>query len=778
MNWHLSCSADVRFDGDQLDRTWQQTLDWREAAVPSSVQNSAFGLPLDELYAGDNIRQVEWMKDYYWLYRTQFAVPQYGADEEAVVVFKGIDYKCAIYINGVNKAGHEGMFSRVEISLAEWAPGTELELLVAIEPFVNGEEPYEHLKARYSVGNGWDFAPKLQSAGIWDDVGIVVRPRLRVEQAQVITKLANSQRADVIVDIALSEQVAFGNVTVELDGVSRSFPVVRTDRLRLPLCIPSPTLWWPVGQSGETEGRLLTLGIELEVEGRKTEPFTQRTGIRSVERIACSGQGVEDIPLQLVVNGRKVFMKGVNWVPLDACPGSITTERYRLFLKQFKEAGVNMIRVWGGGLKEKDDFYALADAYGIMIMQEFPLACQLLARTERFYRLLAQEATAIIQSLKHHPSIVIWSGGNEHYHYWDNVDSGTDIMEQAVPTVRKLFGIAEDNTQWLAGADRYDEPALGLLGHLCALLDDSRPFQITSGMEGEGEVHGIWNWNPRIGDHRYRDYDSLYRFWREADQHLYSEASVSSIANLPTIRQVCGAETDQIPSLDHPVWQMHHAFKACWDGLDDLWLDLPSTERLFGRLDRIEDVVFANQWMQAEGGRFLIEEIRRKMDHTCGVIWWGVNEPWPSLAGNALIDYYGRPKLGWSFLANAFRPTILSLRYEHCLSRSVKPELWITHDGYEPFAGSYTVTLTDMQTGESETLSGKIRCAAYASQYIKTLSRTRMKANTRIHANCRLYAGEDAEPVHINDYVWGSIEDEAPFGGQAFSKFKSIFLDS
>ena len=89
------------------------------------------------------------------------------------------------------------------------------------------------------------------------------------------------------------------------------------------------------------------------------------------------------------------------------------------------------------------------------------------------------------------------------------------------------------------------------------------------------------------------------------------------------------------PEKDDPIWRLHHAFTAAWDQLPDLWLDIPSTEKLFGKLTELETLVLANQWMQGEGARFLIEELRRKMPHTCGVIWWGVNEPWPGLAGNA-----------------------------------------------------------------------------------------------------------------------------------------------
>lgn len=742
-------------------------LEWRAAEVPGSVQTSAFGLPLEELYQRDNIEKVRWMEEMYWVYRTEFVTPYVDVDEEVIIQFLGIDYQCRIYLNGRFVCAHEGMFTPVEIPL--YGTTGKDELLVLILPFADTRLNTQSMKARYSFGSGWDFAPKMQSRGIWDDAGIIVREKLRATHAWVQTRLDNQQRADVTINVELSEVVAYGEITVSLDSVTRTFPIVQTNRLAIPLNISSPTLWWP---NGLGVANLVELCLVLQVTGRNTVPFAARVGLRAVERVAAAGQGAEDIPLQLVVNHRKIFLKGVNWVPLDSCSGSITTARYRLFLQQFKDAGVNLVRVWGGGLKEKDAFYAIADELGLMVLQEFPLACEKLIRTQEFISLLAREVTAIIQALRAHPSVVIWSGGNELFHYWDLMDSGSERMAKAIELEGDWLAYSQ-NREWRGGGDTYDEPALALMGELCARQDGSRPYQLTSAMEGEGEAHGIWTWDPTIGDHRFRDSDTLYDFWLNANQHLYSESSVSSIANLETISEVLGEESHAYPDKKDPIWQLHHAFHAAWDNLPDLWLDLPSTEQLFGKLADLDRLVLANQWMQGEGGRFLIEELRRKMPHTCGIIWWGVNEPWPGLAGNALIDYYGRPKLGWQFIATAFKPTILSLRYPHCVARRVKPELWISHDGVLPFSGRYEVDARNLTTGETDHYAGRIASEPYTSQLIRTLLPIRLHAGTHAHITCRLYDGDTL--LQQNDYLFASNEDTIPFDATMLGLIKELY---
>ncbi len=740
--------------------------DWRPADVPGNVQTSAFGLPPAELYVRDRINEVAWMAAESWVYRTTFDRPATGADEEAVYRFLGTDYRCDLYLNGRYVGSHEGMFSPVEVPLDDAPTQT---LTVVLHPYTTDAKT---LKACFSKGGGWDFAPAIIPRGLWDAAGVQVRPRLRITGAHVATRLDNGQRADCVVHLAFSARVTEGTVTVTLGGATRTVPLVDADGAAVPVHVPNPTLWWPNGMG---EAALVELRAELHVADRVTAPFTRRVGLRTLARVACDGQAVADIPLQLVVNGRKVFLKGVNWVPLDACPGTATPARYAAFLRQFADAGVNCVRVWGGGVKEHDAFYALADELGLMVLQEFPLSFVTDSDDPAFLRLLAQEATAIIDALHHHPSVVIWSGGNEHYALWERLDSGTPVMETALQQIGEVFNIDFSDPRWPAGSRGYDEPALALLGSLVARLDGTRPWQITSGMEGEGEAHGTWNWNPAIGDHRYRDYATLYDYWRAADEHLYSECSVSAIANVAAIRHVLGETAPVLPATDDPLWKLHHAFYSAWDGLPDLWLDIPSTEALFGPAPDLATLVLTNQWMQGEGGRFLIEELRRKMGYTCGVIWWGVNEPWPTLAGNALIDWFAQPRLGWRFMANAFRPTILSLRYRHCVARRVAPELWLSHDGPAPFTGRYEVEVHRLP-GATETYTGQIALAPYQAQLIRRLPPLRLHAGERAHVTCRLYDG-DTE-IHRNDYLFASNEDAVPFDAGMVGVIRELWGDA
>ena len=738
--------------------------DWRPVTVPGAVQTSPFGLPKDELYRLKNTEKVAWMAEKAWAYRASFEAPQPKADEESVLLFRGVDYLCEVRLNGREVCRHEGMFSHFTVPLTDARPGRN-ELLVILRPLTTfTQRPAEHLKARFS--NGWDWAPKLVTMGIWQDVELVTRPRLRIERAWVQTHLSNAQRADCIIHVRLSEKVDFGHVQVTLAGKSQSYAIVNTETLRLPMRLANPPLWWPNGMGPAT---LVDLDVRLDVPDRATDPFITRTGLREIRRIPAQGQRPEDTPLQLLINGRKVFIRGANWVPADSCFADVDRDRYALFLRQFADARFNLLRVWGGGLIEKEAFYELADELGLMVMQEFPLACELVPESRRFLEIVDSEARDFIPRLNRHPSIVLWTGGNEHYHYWDDIDSGTPIMQASQLKQWGGKGFVDPRTH-MRGSEPYTNLGLNHMAALVDELDGSRPYQPTSGMEGEGEPHGTWNWNPRIGDQRMRDHATLYDFWNAQREHWYSEASVEGIAHHEAIRYVLQDDAPPVPQIGDPVWTFHKAFDTCWkldrsfftNPRSGLWLDLASLDELFGQFDRIEDLITASHWLQAEGARYLVEELRRKTPHTVGMIWWGANESWPNLAGNQLIDYFGkaRPALHW--LANAFRPTIVSIRYHHCVSRAVKGELWISHEGPDEFRGSYRVLLDYLNGGAPpEEYRGNIVCPAYASVFVKTLPYTRLTAGTRLRITCEL-SNERQERSHRNVYLFASNEDPAP----------------
>lgn len=700
------------------------------------------------------------MQEQTWVYRRSLKVPDVPRDHTVRLIFKGLDYYYEIRLNGALRVKGEGMFHSVVMPLDDVA-GREVEIEVRLlHPPQTQIALWETTKAQF--GRGWDFAPELRTIGIWDEVILEVSPRLRIEEAYIETRLENRQRARVTVRACLSETVREARAIITLAGSRREVPLFDTDHIAAFIEIESPELWWPNGLGIPS---LNDLTIELEAEGRITRPYRQRVGLREVARVPATGQRPADIPLQFVINGVPFFINGVNWVPPDSCPGDITGAHYDGLLEKFREGNVNLVRVWGGGLCEKEHFYNRCDALGLLVFQEFPIACGM-GCSKSYHRQLQAEASHIVRKLRSHPSVFLFCGGNENYHYWHMLGGKDPILREAAEKASEAIKPANQgqpidaNREWLAGAvKRYNEPAHLILGGVTAELAPHCLYQNTSAMDGEGEVHGIWNWNPRIGDHRYRMFDSVYSYWRAADQHLYSEASVSSIANLETIREATGGhDATTIPSSENETWKLHHAFCAAWDGCRDLWLDIPSTEKIFGKIGNLHDLVRLNQYLQGEGGRFMIEELRRKQPRSTGVIWWGVNEPWPGLAGNALIDYFHRPKLSWPMITNAFAPVILSLGYDDLQPSLLAAELWISCNKVSGFRGHYHVEVTNGNDELIDRYEGNCSADYRQSLPLHRLIPMSMSDHQTVKIKTTLLDSQKVG-VHENLYLFGDIRE-------------------
>jgi len=746
--WELS-----HFGPDTVGELAKPAHGWRSVSVPGCCQTSPFGLPRAELYRGTKIKSVQWMDSRLWVYRRLVQVPRVGREESIRLVFRGLDYRYRILVDGNCLAAGEGMFHAVNVPL-DLVQGRRICVEVQLAPPPATKAAlWETTKAQFS--RGWDFAPTLRTIGIWDEVRLEIVPRLRVENAFIETRLQNRQRALVTVHAEWSEPVKSGWADISIGGAHRRVPLLGGTRLVALLEIEAPELWWPNGLGHPV---LHVLTIRLHVKGRRTVTFEQPVGLREVGRIPAKGQRPMDIPLQFTINGVPFFVNGVNWVPPDSCVGDIGTVQYDRQLEAFQAGHINLVRVWGGGLREKAHFYRRCDELGLLVFQEFPIACGM-GQSETYRRQLQSEARQIVRSLRVHPSVFIFSGGNENYHYWHMLDRDEPHLREAA----RLASIAVNDgkpfagREWLAGAvKRYDEPLHLILGGVTAEEAPHCLYQNTSPMEGEGEVHGIWNWNPGIGDHRYRGFKTFYDYWRAADQHLYSEASISSIANRDTIREVTGKSSERLPAFDDETWNLHHAFHGCWDHHRDLWLDIPSTEKVFGPIRRLSELVALNQYLQAESGRFMIEELRRKQPVTTGVIWWGVNEPWPGLAGNALIDYYGRAKYAWYVLANAFSPSILSLRYEELRPCTFTGELWLTCNDRNGLTGRYHVKVLGQKKKVIDLYQGKCDAGYLQSHPLLQLTPFRMDSKDCITVETTLF-DDKGRAIHENLYLFGNI---------------------
>ncbi len=181
-----------------------------------------------------------------------------------------------------------------------------------------------------------------------------------------------------------------------------------------------PLLWWP---SEKGPQNMYTLSVSLhDREGALVSQIARNVGFRRVRLLAnkpIAGKEDRDLqgrnppPMTLEVNGERIFCKGSNWMPAEIFPGIMGEDTYRPLLEKARAAHFNMLRCWGGGVVNKGAFFDICDELGLLVWQEFPLACNQYVETPEYLNTLDQESRSILMQLKRHPSVVIWSGGSE-----------------------------------------------------------------------------------------------------------------------------------------------------------------------------------------------------------------------------------------------------------------------------------------------------------------------------------------------------------------------------
>ena len=379
LNWSVGYAG-------QLSETPKE---WYPATVPGAVQlDMAKGLNYGTYYFSENWKEYLWMENEFFTYRTSFNKPIVGENQKCFFFSKGIDYEFEVWLNGTKLFHQEGMFSPVRIDLTPKLLDKN-ELFVKIYPIPKTQrEPADRSQASQSVkpavSYGWDWHPRLVPSGIWDETDVVVR------QSSEITNVES--------DYTLDADLNSASLITSLKGEN-------LDQCRYELTI------------SDAKGRAV-----LKNEGKLIQEYPSNISFRKVQ--LAMNEGAWDTPkdfpksrsippVKLEINGRKIFGKGTNWVNPEIFPGIITRERYNELLDRAKEANFNILRVWGGGIINKDSFYELCDEKGILVWQEFPLACNNYEGTPHYLKILEQESESIIKRPKVHPSLALWCGGSE-----------------------------------------------------------------------------------------------------------------------------------------------------------------------------------------------------------------------------------------------------------------------------------------------------------------------------------------------------------------------------
>ncbi|MGH9105316.1 MAG: glycoside hydrolase family 2 protein, partial [Acidimicrobiales bacterium] len=517
------------------------------ATVPGCVSTDlmAAGIVPDP-YIGDSERLHAWVGRTDWRYEMTFEAGPGPGEERVDLVCKGLDTVAAVSLNGALLGATANMHRSYRFDTrGALVPGTN-QLVVDFRAPVDAAEersaqlgprpsnsPYPFNAIRKMACNyGWDWGPALPTAGIWRPIGLhrwrqariaSVRPLVQVQLPERMATAAGTdtpwadrsspREADAVVDVQVDLERASGPGRALRVTASVAGEVVRADIVpgqlaaSLRVAVGGARLWWPAGYGPQP---LYDLEVTLQDAGRPgpsgtgpaavgavLDQWRGRVGFRSVELDTRAGEG--GARLGFVVNGRAVQVRGANWIPDDCFVSRVGPARYRQRLRQARAANVNLLRVWGGGIYESEDFYAAADELGLLVWQDFMLACAAYSEQEPLRAEIEAEAREAVARLSPHPSLAVWSGGNENI--WGHVDWG---WEEAL-----------DGKSWGAGYYFDIFPAI------VKRLDPTRPYMAGSPWSLGYDAHPN---HPRYGSMH------VWDVWNEKDYLSYREHQPQFVA--------------------------------------------------------------------------------------------------------------------------------------------------------------------------------------------------------------------------------------------------------
>ncbi|MHA1299085.1 MAG: glycoside hydrolase family 2 protein [Candidatus Helarchaeota archaeon] len=607
--------------------------DWKNAKVPGNVRLDLLSNEeIADPFFGKNFKDSEWIEEFEWWYRKDFELLDLQSeikDHTFQLIFEGVDYLADFWLNGKLLGSHEGMFGKIKFNLENIRAGNN-SLIIRLAPIKKYKKRLEVLKCQMSFG--WDIAPKLKTTGIWDDVYIHILNKIHFHSNYITTELDNNE-AKINFQIKILNEMKNENLKLRILVKGKNFECEPNtnefnielqqglNKIKKSISLINPKLWYPWDKG---EPNLYQTEIELIKDEKIIDSISDTFGIRKIEFLRTS-DNPEHIPWIFQINGLKEYIRGTNWIPPDALFGRINKERYEKNLKLAKEANINLIRIWGGGLREKKEFYDICDELGLLVWQEFPIACVQnvginvigsLPKDEKYLNLFQSEANSIVLELRNHPSLVVWCGGNE-FNAKDNKHI-IDILEKTIQE-----------------------------------FDPSRVFIKTSPYGGD--IHNYDIWHGMAPYSRYLD-----------DDHPFcSEFGMSSFPNISTIKKFL-PEDEMKPF--GKLMELHAPYvvktNAHFHRIKRYTIPLKPN-------DSLESIVEASQIAQGLAYKTAIEHYRRMKWKNAGVAFWQFDDCWPGVCFS-IVDYYYEPKISFQYIKQAYQQLLVSLKYDLTKNYNIK----------------------------------------------------------------------------------------------------------
>lgn len=650
------------------------------------------------------------------------------------LVLEGIDYDGYIVLNGERLGEHTGMYvpfrRRIDSLLRHDEPN---ELLVVLRGIPQENHMYGYTsqtvtqKARCNYK--WDFCARVVNIGLYDEVYIRSYRSCAVRDADLRPRRAeDGWRVEAAFTL---EGFTESDVTLcyELNGCRGSEPVhihQGENHVHVSIEAGHPALWWPAGHGGQP---LYTLRLQINDDDGISDEKSWRVGFRTLEYRRTDGAGEEALPYNAVINGKRIYLKGVNVVPFDLLYGCVSETRYRRILAQMRDANINAVRVWGGGLIEKEIFYDVCDELGILVWQDFIQSSSSIedvpSKRPEFLRLLEDTAAHAVKDKRNHVCLTYWCGGNEltderfvHEPRATRNDHPARYEDRNIALLKRVVDTHDGARLML--------PTTGSGPHVC----------LATGRSGElHDIHGPWQ---HLGPQEH------YRLLNDSTSMLHSEVGCDGMSSLGSLRRCLSPEhIGAFSGEEDPDWWFHSDWNS-YAYRESKW---------FGRFENeeLEDLITCSQFLQAEGVRYEIESNRRRMWENCGNLIWQFNEPWPNVCCTNLVEYYGTEKLAYYAVRNSYRPLLVSARYDRMVYREGEPFECDIHLTNEWTGGPY-----------------RIVCKLYDGNGVLRLTK---EMTGEIASNTSLFAGSiGAELTDTGTSFVLSLEAETA-GGKAENRY-------
>lgn len=652
--------------------------EWIPAQIPGSIyddlQKASY---IEDPYYDMNSLNCEWVANRWWVYKTTFNVTKDDIKDILKLTFKGIDYSAQIYLNGHKLGNHEGMYIPFECIINPYIEIDKENTLVCViehAPFADAQPGYtsktKYMKARYNYK--WDFVTRLVNLGLYDEVVITkhniasishsfVRPIKKQNSWDLYVELElygyNDGNTDINLILSSKENNEIININKNIN-VEKGFNKINFN-INLEEYNFNPLLWWP---NGYGEQNLYNFDIIINHDNKKSDEINHKIGFRTLKYIHAENR-TDALPYCIVINNKKIYIKGTNIVPLSTMQGCVKKDMLNKVISSAKECNVNFFRIWGGGHIESEDFYNSCDEAGIMILQEFPMSSSgcddIPSKDKHFVDLLHKVAIHNVKLKRNHVSLTLWSGGNE---LTDEKYLGREDHEGHPATF-------EDSTlAMLKGVIDTLSPDIMMLP---SSASGPNALLKVSDIGNNHDVHGPWGY---VGVYEH------YDFYNNSDSILHGEFGCGGISNITSLKRFLKEEDIKLKTSDTSRVWAHHS--GGWDSYN-------MRERLmFGDLYHIpfKDYIKINQFVQAESLRYSLESNRRRQWKNVGEMTWQFNEPWPNIQCSNVVDYYGDKKLAFYFMRDAYKSVLTSLKYHKLFYKPneiFESEVYIINDNID-----------------------------------------------------------------------------------------------